>query len=93
VSPALGTLGPVDHPDHPGHPDYRRWIITHGHRPGARTITPTPALADVELYDGTRAQLEGHVVAVAPGWVCVRQDVGAGREWLAWVAAGDVQRR
>lgn len=80
-----------------GHPDYSRWIVNAGN-PRSETPVDPPALAlaDVELYDGTRALVEVHVVATArhAGMVCVRQDVdGRDAPWFAWVPSRDVRRR
>lgn len=77
----------------PGHPDYSRWIVNHAAPKRQRQMTPrVPALADVELYDGTRALVEVEVAATADGMVCVRQDLGD-RDWFAWVNAERVRRR
>lgn len=77
----------------PGHPDYSRWAVNHGEPPRQRVVDPVPALADVELYDGTRALLEVHVVATGRGMVCIRQDLQGRDPWLAWVPAEHVRRR
>lgn len=78
----------------PGHPDYSRWAVNRGEPAGPRRVVePVPALADVELYDGTRALLEVHVVATGRGSVCIRQDLEGREPWLAWVPASDVRRR
>lgn len=54
---------------------------------------PVPALADVELYDGTRALLKVNVVAAARGLVCIAQPAEGRDTWHAWVRASDVRRR
>ncbi len=75
------------------HPDYSRWIVTTTEpRQQVLLDPPVPAVADVQLYDGTRTLVEVDVVARARGVVCVRQDVG-GRDWYAWVSAANVRRR
>lgn len=86
-------LGPMRLPT--GHPDYSRWAVNHGEPArGQRVVDPpAAAFADVELYDGTRAVLEVHVVATARGAVCISQDVPGRDPWLAWVPSDRVRRR
>lgn len=75
-------------------PEYARWAVNRGEPRGQRrVIDPVPALADVELYDGTRALLEVDVVATGRGRVCILQEREGRDPWHAWVPSGDVRRR
>jgi hypothetical protein len=84
-------------PDDPT-PDFARWIETGPTPLSQRPVSPpAPAVARVQLYDGTVAEVEVDVVAAGPGVVCVRQEVdrpdGSGAPWNAWVPSRLVRRR
>ncbi len=73
---------------------YARLAVNTGEPRDQRPVDPpVPALADVELYDGSRALLEIDVVAAARGLVCIAQPVEGRGLWFAWVGAADVRRR
>lgn len=71
------------------HPDFRRWVVTYGD-PKPSTVLPAPrrAIVRTELYDGTTVTLELDVIARAPGYVCVRQELPGRAPWCAWVPSG-----
>lgn len=79
-SPAAGTW-------------YARWIVTRREPTSQRQVhPPRRAIAHVELYDGSRADVPVHIVAVGPGVVGVRQQVAhhSSPWWVAWVSRTEV---
>lgn len=74
--------------------DFGRYLKTYTDPPGKAALQPHRQ-ADVtsDLYDGRTVTMPVVAVAVAPGWVCVRQQLGAEVQWLAWVPADRVRPR
>lgn len=69
---------------------YQPWagfIITRGDPPGRPRMLPTPrrALVVADTYGRGTLRAELYVIATAPGWVCVRQDVPGRAPWNVWI--------
>lgn len=68
-------------------PDYAGWVVNHGDPEGKPRMLQQPrrAVVDVDTYGGHRVRLQLYVIATAPGWVCVEQDLRDRAPWRAWV--------
>lgn len=65
-------------------------LVNHGEPPGAvMLLALRRALVRAELYHGETVILELDVIALAAGYVCVRQDRTGRPPWLAWLPADD----
>ena len=69
------------------HPDYSGWVVNHGDPDGPMRMLGRPrrAVVDARTYGGHRVRLQLFVIATAPGWVCVEQDLRDRAPWRAWV--------
>lgn len=73
---------------------YGYQLKTYTDPPGKVALEPyRSANVTSDLYDGRTVTIPVVAVAVAPGWVCVRQQLGDERHWLAWVPADRVRWR
>jgi hypothetical protein len=73
--------------------DFGRYLRTYGDPPGKVALKPPAGDGHSDLYDGRTVTLPVVAVAMARGWVCVRQQLGPEQQWLAWVPADRVRGR
>jgi hypothetical protein len=68
-------------------PVWASWVVNHGDPPGGLRMLDRPrrAVVAAPTYGGWTVRLQLFVVATAPGWVCVQQDLAGRAPWNAWV--------
>ncbi|WP_225754705.1 hypothetical protein [Actinotalea sp. Marseille-Q4924] len=68
-------------------PAYAGWVVNHGDPDGKVRMLEQPrrAVVDAHTYGGHQVRLQLFVIATAPGWVCVEQDLAERAPWRAWV--------
>ena len=68
-------------------PSYASWVVNHGDPPGTSRMLDRPrrAVVEAQTYGGWSVRVQLFVIATAPGWVCVQQDLADRAPWNAWV--------
>lgn len=66
---------------------YSSWVVNHGDPGRGSTMLAEPRRAVVvaQTYGGHQVRLQLYVIARAPGYVCVRQDLPGRAPWNAWL--------